>query len=151
MKKHYGTVTISTSRGGDRILQGMALARLRGTIVQQEIESASGPAISTAIAAGRLQRSVATVRKLVKKGGLVGYRPAAAANKILLPLWQFSSRTTTHKWVPKMIKIYGSNGIALINFVTVPRTHLEGGNYLRLLLNGRSDEVIRAARRSNPC
>lgn len=133
-----------------RSQQGMALAQLRGTIAQPGIESASGPAITTVIAAGRMQRSAATIRKLVKKGALVGYRPSATPNKILLPLWQFSSRKTAYQWVPEIIKQYGSNGIALISFLTVPRADLEGGNYLHLLLSGRWEGVTRAAGQSNP-
>ena len=40
------------------------------------------------------------------------------------------------------------NGWPLLNLVTAGRKHLEGGNYLRLLLNGKAEELLKAAKRS---
>jgi hypothetical protein len=48
------------------------------------------------------------------------------------------------------VAAFGANGWGLIDFVTVPRTHLDGRSYLQFLQSDRAREVIAAAKRANP-
>ena len=127
----------------------VALARLRGEQAKPAIEAASGPSISTAVAAKRLKRSAEHIRNQIERDNLVGYPALGDRTRFLLPLWQFAAENLVHPWVPELIKAYGSNSWALLHFVTVPRTNLDGDYYLHLLQTGRVDEVLAAARRSN--
>lgn len=128
----------------------IGLAKIRGTLALPSIIAASGPAISTAVAGERLQRSTETVRNMIKRGDLIGFRRIEDQTKLLLPLWQFTPRGGAQPWVAELIKAYGANGWPLINFLVVPRSNLKGATYLQLLQNGVSADAVKAAKRTNP-
>jgi len=128
----------------------LGLAMLRGKIALPVIAAASGPALSTATAADRLGRSSETVRNMIERGELIGFRSHDDQTKFQLPLWQFTSRGGAQPWVADLVKAYGANGWPLINFLVAPRTNLDGATYLHLLQNGSSADVVKAAKRTNP-
>ena len=128
----------------------MQLLELQGERAKPTIQARSGPFISTAEAAERLDCSAQHVRNLVERDELVGYPALGDRTRTVLPLWQFSGAKTVHAWIPDLIKAYGDNGWALLHFVTVPRTDLGGDNYLHRLQTNRVDEALVAIRRSNP-
>jgi hypothetical protein len=123
---------------------------LRGELAKPAIQERSGPSLSTAEVGELLEKSDQTIRNRVKANQLVAYEAPGDRTRLRLPLWQFDAKGGVHRWVPALVAAFGTNGWGLVDFVTVPRTSLKGLNYLHLLLNDRSDEVVAAARRSNP-
>ena len=78
---------------------------------------------------------------------MVGYRALRNRKQWQIPLWQFAKDNKIHSWVPHLIHAFGSNGWALLHFLTVPRISLKGSHYLHLLQSGRVDDVLNAAKR----
>jgi hypothetical protein len=140
---------VRRANNADQLLATLAL---RGERAKPAIEGRSGPAWSTEEVGGRLAKSPETIRNRVAGDKLVGYRAMNDRTRLRLPVWQFHQgrETTVHPWVPDLLSAFGANGWALLDFVTVPRAHLDGSHYLSLLLAGRAGEVIAAAKRSNP-
>jgi hypothetical protein len=121
------------------------------------VERQSGRSISTEQAAERLQITPEGVRKRIAKGTLIGY-PAMGdgRNRMRLPEWQFAAPNVVHDWVPAVIEAYGTNGWALLDFLTTP---LNGEVAGRRLLNqslldlaqaGDVAFMLEAARAANP-
>jgi hypothetical protein len=132
--------------------QLLATLALRGELAKPVIEARSGPAWSTEEVGRRLGRHPETIRNHVAANKLVGYRAMNDRTRLCLPVWQFHQgrETTTQPWVPDLLSAFGGNGWALLDFVTAPRTDLDGSHYLSLLLADRAGEVMAAAKRSNP-
>ena len=133
--------------------QMLSAISLRGERAKPSIQLRSGPAWSTEEVARRLEKTAQTVRNDIAAHKLIGYRALNDGTRLELPVWQFQHdrrATTVHPWVPELLQAFGTNGWALIDFVTVPRTHLSGGHYLASLLGGQVAEVIAAAKRANP-
>ncbi len=128
----------------------MQLLELQGERAKPTIQARTGPFLSTAKAAERLDCSAQHVRNLVERNELVGYPSLGDRTRTVLPLWEFSGQKTVHAWIPDLIKAYGDNGWALLHFVTAPRADLGGANYLHLLQTNRVDEALSAISRSNP-
>jgi excisionase family DNA binding protein len=128
----------------------MQLLELQGERAKPTIQVRSGPFISTAEAAKRLNCSAQHVRDLVERNELVGYPALGDRTRTVLPLWQFSGEKTLHDWIADLIKAYGDNGWALVHFVIAPRADLGGDNYLHLLQTNRVDDALWAISRSNP-
>jgi hypothetical protein len=127
----------------------LAVQALRGERSKPAIDDRSGPSWSTDEAANHLKKSSETIRKYVAANKLVAYSAPGDRTRLRLPVWQFRDRDV-HEWVSRLIAAFGANGWGLVDFVTAPRTHLNGSHYLHLLQSGRSDDVMAAARRSNP-
>lgn len=129
---------------------------LRGEATKPLVEERSGPALSSEQAAERLGVSSETVRARVRDGQLIGYTSPGAKARLRLPEWQFSGPGAVHAWVPTIVRSYGANGWALIDFLTAPRTGLvadrefSGESLLRMLQSGEIDVVLDAAQRANP-
>lgn len=136
-------------RAANRTDQLLAALTLRGDLEKPTIQARSGPSLSTEEAGKRLGVSSETIRSRITKNALVGYEAPGDRTRLRLPLWQFDAKGGVHAWVPRLLAAFGSNGWSLLDFVTVPRTPLEGGDYLHLLRNGHVDEVTAAAMRSN--
>ena len=145
---HY--IELSTLRRKDLGDLAIAVLKWHGDQLKPAIEEASGPSITTTEAAKRLRSSTERVWSQIMRGTIVGYPALSDQRRWLIPLWQFTKENKIHKWVPELIHAYGSNGWGLIHFVCVPRISLEGGRYLHLLQTGRADDVLTAAKRSNP-
>lgn len=136
--------------------QKRRLLVLRGEATKPLIEERSGPALSSDQAAERLKISSETVRSRVRDGLLVGYTMPGAKARLRLPEWQFAGPASVHAWVPVIVRSYGSNGWALVDFLTAPRLGLvadksfSGESLLQRLQAGEIDLVLEAARRANP-
>ena len=128
----------------------VAALTLQGDLEKPKIQERSGPSLSTEEAGKLLGVSSETVRSRIAKKSLVGYAAPGDRTRVRVPRWQFDGSGGVHAWVPGLVAAFGGSGWGLLDFVTVPRSTLDGGNYLHLLLNGRADEVIAAALRSNP-
>jgi hypothetical protein len=125
---------------------------LRGERAKPRIEERSGPAWSTEEVAQRLGKTSETVRSYIAEGELIAYPIESGRPRWRLPTWQFdaeASRATAHEWVAPLVAAYGENGWGLVDFLTVPREHLDGANYLRWLLGGRARDVVAMAKRAN--
>lgn len=126
---------------------------LRGDLAKPRIEERSGFSWSTEEVGKKLRKDAETIRNYIDHGKLVGYRAASDRTRWRLPMWQFrveDNGYAVHDWVSDLVAALGANGWGVLDFVTVPRTHLAGSNYLHLLQNGRADEVVAAAKRSTP-
>lgn len=128
----------------------LEMLELRGERAKPLIERRSGAALSTDEAGRLLGKSAETVRTWIAQDKLVGYHAAGDRTRIRLPLWQFRADQRVHEWVQPLVAAFGSNGWAVLEFVTAPRVELGGVSYLNWLLNGRDADVIAAARRTNP-
>ncbi len=134
----------------------VALLNARGEAVKPLIEERSGDSISSEQAAVRLKVSAETIRTRVKNGELIGYRDFSKRGRIRLPEWQFAGPAKVHDWVCQVIKAYGSNGWALIDFITKPRRGLvadvdfRGNSLLQSLQSGGAQLVLEAVHRANP-
>jgi len=127
----------------------LTVRALKGERAKPEIDRRSGPSWSTEQAAKRLKKSSETIRNYIAADKIVAYSAPGDRTRLRLPVWQFDDRDV-HEWVPSLIGAFGSNGWGLVDFVTVPRTDLNGSHFLHLLQSGRAEEVIAAARRSHP-
>ena len=146
----YHCVDLSTLRRRPLGRLTLTVLKWRGDRSKPAIEEASGPSMTTSAAAKRLRCSMERVRSRIMRGTIAGYPALGSPRRWRIPLWQFDSGKKIHAWVPELIHAYGSNGWGLIHFVCVPRISLEGGRYLHLLQTGRADDVLTAAKRSNP-
>lgn len=124
------------------------LAALEGDAAKPIIEARSGHALTTDEVAKRLQVSTQTVRNMVDRLDVISY-PVVQGRGWSYPLWQFAPRGL-HDWVKPLLHAYGNNGWGLIDFLTVPRTSLDGDTYLSQLKAGDIEPVLAAARRTNP-
>jgi hypothetical protein len=138
---------VTESNRADQMLEALAL---RGELAKPRIDQASGPSWSTEQAGKAIGKSSETIRNYVRDNRLVGYTAVGDQTRLRIPQWQFDAQSRPHDWVSRLIAAFGENGWPLIDFVTVPRDHRDGKSYLLLLLNGQLDDVIAAARRSNP-
>lgn len=122
-----------------------------GDLAKPAIEIRSGPSASTEEISGILNVSPQTIRNRVEAGELI-YYPAARGKGWRFPHWQIVNNDSVQSWVPELIKAYGGNGWGLVDFLTVPRTPLNGLNYLAHIQQGPAGiaDVIEAAKRSNP-
>lgn len=127
------------------------LSVVRGDLAKPLVEARSGQPYTTEEAAERLQMTGQTVRNRVEKGELIAY-PARSGKGFRLPRWQFTSDGAIKPWVPPLLAAYGHNGWGLVDFLTVPRDHLDGMNYLTLTERGADGirDLLEAASRSNP-
>ena len=139
--------TVQAANQSDRLLDLLALRGERDKVV---IERRSGPSWSTDEVGQALKRSSETVRAQIAADKLVGYHALGDRTRLRLPAWQFQPGGAPHPWVPALIAAFGANGWSLLDFVTAPRTDLGQSDYLHLLSNGRTEQVLAAARRSNP-
>lgn len=128
----------------------------RGEVAKPLIESRSGPSISSAQASVRIGVSDETIRNMVKAGRLIGYSYRDESKvRLRLPEWQFLGPTAVCPWVEPLIKAYGGNGWALIDFLTVPRrgtiadSLFSGESLLQRLQSGDIQTVLKAAQRAN--
>jgi hypothetical protein len=137
-------------RAANRAEPLVAALTLQGDLEKPTIQERSGPSLSTEEAGKLLGVSSETVRSRIAKKSLVGYGAPGDRTRVRVPRWQFDGNGAVHPWVPRLVEAFGGSGWGLLDLVTVPRSSLDGGNYLHLLLNGRADEVIAAALRSNP-
>ncbi len=128
----------------------LQVLELQGDQAKPSIQTRSGPFITTAEAAARLECSMQHVRDRIGRNELVGYPALGDRTRTVLPLWQFSGPKTVQPWVEKLIRAYGDNGWALLHFVTAPRGDLGGDTYLHWLQTQRVEETLTAIRRSNP-
>lgn len=118
------------------------------------IENRSGPSFTSQELAARLKVTTQTVRDMEDRKELVAYTDFAANNRLRFPSWLVTagSRLQTRPWIKPLIEAYGSNGWGLLDFMTVPRTSLNGLSYLASTERGKDAirEVLEAAGRSNP-
>lgn len=145
----FHCVDLPTLRRRNRGYQALRVAKWRGERLKPIIEAASGPSISTTVAAKLLRCSAERIRHDIVRGALVGYR-ALNGGRWRIPMWQFTTENGIHAWVPKLLRAYGANGWALLHFLTVPRVNYDGRHYLQLLCAGDVDLVLAAAKRTNP-
>lgn len=129
-------------------------ATFRGDQAKPMIENRSGPAYSTEQVAAKLNVSDTTVRNMFERGDLVAY-PALRGKGLKFPYWQFTTegrRMSVKPWIKPLLAAFDENGWALLDFITVPRTHLDGISYLAHTERGADAvrEVIEAAGRTNP-
>jgi hypothetical protein len=129
-------------------------AVFRGDQAKPMIEGRSGPAYSTDQVAEKLSVSDTTVRNMFERGELVAY-PALRGKGLKFPFWQFSTggrRSTVKPWVKPLLSELDENGWALLDFLTVPRTDLDGISYLAHMERGDEAvcQVLEAAARANP-
>ncbi len=146
----YHCMDLATLRCKEIGNLAMTVLKWRGDQIKPAIEEASGRWITTNAAGKRLKCSAERIRKQITRGAMVGYPALGNQRRWRIPLWQFAKGNKIHAWVPELIRAHGSNGWALIHFVSVPRISLDGGNLLHLLQSGRVGDVLAAARRSNP-
>jgi hypothetical protein len=139
--------TVQAANRSDRLLDLLAI---RGERDKVTIERRSGPSWSTDEVGKALKRSSETVRAQIAADKLVGYHALGDRTRIRLPAWQFQPGGAPHPWVAALLEAFGANGWSLLDFLTVPRTDLGQSDYLHLLSNGRTEQVLAAARRSNP-
>lgn len=139
--------TVQAANRSDRLLELLAI---RGERDKVTIERRSGPSCSTEEAGQALKRSSETVRAQIAADKLVGYHAPGDRTRVRLPVWQFQAGGAPHAWVPALIEAFGANGWSLLDFVTAPRNDPGQSDHLHLLLNGRVQQVLAAARRSNP-
>ncbi len=127
------------------------LSAMWGDLAKPQIEARSGEPYSTEEAAARLKVTGQTVRNKVERGELIAY-PARAGKGLRFPRWQFVPGGMVKPWVVAVIAAYGHNGWGLLDFLTVPREHLDGMSYLALTERGEDaiGNVVEAACRSNP-
>lgn len=127
------------------------LSAMQGDLAKPQIEARSGVPYTTEEAADRLNVSGQTVRNWIERGELIAY-PARAGKGLRLPRWQFVPDGKVKPWVAEVIAAYGHNGWGLLDFLTVPREHLEGMSYLASTERGEdaTRQVVAAAGRSNP-
>lgn len=127
------------------------LSAVRGDLAKPLIEARSGQPYTTEEAAERLEMTGQTVRNRIEKGDLIAY-PARAGKGFRLPRWQITSDGKIKPWVAPLLAAYGHNGWGLVDFLTVPRDHLDGMNYLTLTERGEEGirDLLESASRSNP-
>lgn len=138
---------VMESNRADQMLEALAL---KGELAKPLIDRASGPSWSTEEAGRAIGKSSETLRNYVRDNLLVGYTAAGDKTRLRIPQWQFDGQSKPHDWVSELIAAFGENGWPLIDFVTASRDNRNGKNYLHLLLNGQAEDVIAAAKRSNP-
>jgi hypothetical protein len=141
-------------REANRADQMLAVLTLRGERAKPRIEARSGPSWSTEEVAAKLGKTSETVRAHIADGKLVGYTADGDRTRWRLPAWQLEGaapHAAPHAWVPRLIAAFGANGWGLLDFLTAPREGADAApDYLHLLLEGRVEDVIAAARRANP-
>jgi len=128
----------------------------RGETAKPLIEARSGPSITLAEAAARMEVKDRTIKTWIQNGRCVGYPDISAKKRLRLPEWQFAGRKVVHEWVGPLLKAYGANGWAFIDFLTVPRhglvadAKLEGESLLQMIQGGNLQLALAAAQRANP-
>lgn len=127
----------------------LAVLTLRGERAKPRIEARSGPSWSTEQVAVLIGKTSETVRAYITDGKLVGYTADGDRTRWRLPAWQFEG-ATAHEWIPQLVAAFGANGWGLLDFLTAPREGAGAPDYLNLLLAGRVEDVLMAARRGNP-
>ena len=132
-----------------------AAASVEGDKAKPLIENRSGPSFTSEELAARLKVTTQTIRNMKERKELVAYTGFGAHNPLRFPSWQFvtaGSRLQTKQWIKPLLEAYGSNGWGLVDFMTVPRTPLNGLSYLASTERGEDGirDVIDAAGRSNP-
>ena len=86
----------------------------------------------------------------------MGYPDISSTKHLRLPEWQFAGRKVVHEWVGPLLKAYGANGWAFIDFLTVLRwgviaeTKLEGESLLQRIHGGDVELALNAAHQANP-
>lgn len=100
----------------------------------------AGPTISSSSVAKLLGIRVSAVERARANGRLLGYR-LPAEDVYRFPVFQFDGASVV-PWLPEVVAFFGS-GFSSLHFLTVERKSLNGGSFLRCILESPSQRAKR--------